>query len=109
MWWNRATSARSGGLAEGLGPEHVGPEEAGRVQDGQAVVRLGGEMHDRLDAETIESRLDQGLVADVAVHEYDPARVLQFGEAATVPGIGQGVEDDELVPGTAGGPVAHEV
>ena len=63
-----------GGVAKRLGPEHVGPEEACRVQDGQAVVRLGREVHERLDAMLGEGRLDQSLVADVSVHENQAGR-----------------------------------
>ena len=101
--------ASAGGLAKRLGPEHVRPEETGRVQDRQAVVRLGGEVHDRLDPVPGEGLGDQGLVADVPVDENHPAGALQLGDAATVPGICQGVENDELVLRPACGPVAHEV
>ncbi len=45
--------ARDAGLAgrleHGLGPEHVGAEEEARVQHRQGVVRLGREVHDRVD------------------------------------------------------------
>jgi hypothetical protein len=39
-----------GRFEKGLGPDHVGTEEQSRVEHGQAVVRLGGEVDDRIDA-----------------------------------------------------------
>ncbi len=97
------------GLAQRLGPEHVGLEETGRVQDGQAVVRLGREVHDRLDPMAVERLFDQGLVADVPVNEDHTTCPLQLGDAATIPGVGQSVENDELVLPPACSPVPHEV
>jgi len=58
---------------------------------------LGREVHDRLDPEAVERRPDQGLVADVPVNEDHPSFALQLGDAATVPALGQGVENDEPV------------
>ena len=70
---------------------------------------LGREVHDRLDAVAGERLGDESLVADVPVNEVHPAFSLELGDGAAVPGIGQGVEHDELILRMAPGPVAHEV
>ena len=72
------------GLEHGLGPEHVGAEETARVEDGQAVVGLGGEVDDRVDVGAAR-RVAQGeiAVAHVAVDEDDP--VLEVDEVGRLP------------------------
>ncbi len=107
MWWNRRHSVAAGRLGQGLGAEHVGPEEPGRVEDGQAVVRLGGEVDDHVDLV-----LGQGLghrleVADVALDEVHPA--LQVVEVGQVPGVGEHVEGHHGVLGVVVDPVPDEV
>ena len=42
-------AALAGRLEHGLGADHVGPEEQPRIEDGQGVVRLGGEVDDGVD------------------------------------------------------------
>ena len=78
-----------GGLEHGLGAEHVGAEEPARVEDGQAVVGLGGEVDDRVDGVLAQRGQGELAVADVAVDEGDP--VLDVGQVGPVPGVGEGV------------------
>ncbi len=86
---------------------HVRPEEAGRIDDGVAVVRLGGEVHDRVDLLGVEHLVEAGRVGDVALGEDDPvAEVAQVREVARV---GERVVGDDVVVGALGRPVAHEV
>ena len=97
----------AGRLGQGLGAQHVGPEEPGRVQDGQAVVGLGGEVDDDVDLV-----LGQGLghhleVADVALDEGDP--VLDVGQVGPVAGVGEHVEGHDGVVGVVLHPVPDEV
>ena len=97
MWWKRGHPGVAGRLEHGLGPEHVGPEEPARVEHGQAVVGLGGEVHDRVDLVLAEGLEGELAVADVAVDEGDP--VLDVGQAGPVPGVGEGVVGDHGVVG----------
>jgi len=69
------------GLDEGLRPEN-------RAID----MRFGGEVHHRKRFVLGEQLGDQGLIADVAVHEYMVTVGLQAVEVLGVPGISQEIE-----------------
>ena len=97
----------AGRLEHGLGPEHVGAEEEARVQHGQRVVRLGGEVDDRVDRLAPQRLLGGRRVADVALDEDDP--VLDVGQVGSVAGVGEHVVDDDVVLGVPFDPVAGEV
>src|SRR5581483_8449641 len=88
-----AVAAR--GLEQRLRAEDVRPEEAARVEDGEAVVRLGGEVDDDLDLLLGEQPLAQLEVADVALDEANVEPV----EVAPVAGVREQVEDDDAIAG----------
>ena len=71
-------------------------------------MRLGGEVHHRARPVLGQQALDQGRIADVALHE-DMARVaIKRGQVAPVAGVGELVEVEyRLLAG--GQPVEHEV
>jgi hypothetical protein len=93
MWWNRATPGLAGRLEHGLGPEDVGPEEQARIEDGQAVVGLGGEVDDRVDPISGPQVFSGAVpVADVPWTKDDP--VLDVGQVGPVAGVGEGVVGD---------------
>ena len=94
-------------LEQGLGAEDVGAEEAAGVDDREAVVRLGREVHDDVDALLAQQTLGQVEVADVALDERE--RALDVGEALPVPGVGEQIEDDDVVVRVLHRPVAGEV
>ena len=97
----------SGRLGQCLGTEHVGPEEAGRVQDGQAVVRLGGEVDDHVDL-MLGQRLGHAFeITDVSLDEHDP--IFDIGEVGPVAGVRQHIEGDDRIVGVALHPVPHEI
>ena len=96
-----------GGFEHGLGPDDVRPEEQARVEHGQRVVRLGGEVDDRVDVLTTQRLLGHRLVADVALDEDDP--VLDVGQAGSVAGVGEDVVDDDMVLWVLFDPVSGEV
>ena len=97
----------SGSLGEGLGAEHVGPEESGRVEDGQAVVRLGGEVDHHVDL-VLGQRLGHDLeITDVPLDEHDP--ILDISQIGPVPRIGEHVVGHHHVVGVVLHPVTHEV
>ena len=81
------------GLEQGLRAEDVGAEETAGVEDGEAVVRLGGEVDDRVDALLGEQPLGRVEVADVADREPDAELV----EVARIAGVGELVECDDVV------------
>ena len=56
---------------------------------------LGREMHHRVVA--VHRRAHRVTVADVALHEREPGVVLEVGEVLEVAGVGQRVEDGDLV------------
>ena len=99
-------AGHTGGVEEGHVPKHVRAEEARRIDDGEAVVRLGREVHDDFDPLVAERALGVA-VADVALHEHDP--VVDRGEVRPVAGIREQVEDDDVVVRVPLEPVVHEV
>ena len=94
-------------LEHGLGPDHVGPEEQPRIEDRQGVVRLGGEVDDRVDLLATEGLFGRVGVADIPPDEDDP--VLDVGQVGSVAGVGEDVIDDHMVLGMLLHPVAGEV
>ena len=61
----------AGRLEQGLRPHHVGPEEAAGVDDGEAVVALRREVHDRVDVVLLERGGGGDRVGDVGVDEHE--------------------------------------
>ena len=96
-------------IAECLRAEHVGADETSGVEDRQAVVRLGGEVNDRVESVAREDLLDERLVADVAVDEGDRTALFQRGDGRLVAGIGECVQHDDDIARVALGPETHEV
>ena len=94
-------------LEQRLRAEHVRAEEARRIDDGERVVRLGGEVDDDLGPVVAQRRLRELPVADVALYERDA--ILDPREALAVPRIREQVVDDDLVVGVPLEPVVDEV
>ena len=94
-------------LEQRLRPEHVRPEEPRRVDDREAVVRLGREVDDGVDPLLAKRLLGELAVADVSLHEDDP--VLDRREALPVAGVGQQVVGDDVVVRMLLEPVVDEV
>ena len=97
----------SGRLRQGLGAHHVGLEEPRGIEDRQAVVGLGGEIHDHVDVVLGQCGRHHLEIPDVTPDERDA--VLDIVEVRPVPGVGQHVEGDHGVVGVALDPVADEV
>ena len=96
-----------GRVQQRLRAHHVGAEEAARVDDGQAVVGLGGEVHHHVDGAVAQHPLDKVEVADVPLHEAHP--LSDAVEVGLVAGVGEQVVGDDGVPRVGVEPVAHEV
>ena len=96
-----------GRLEHRLGPEDVRAEEEARVEHGQRVVRLGGEVDDGVDPLAPQRLLGGDRIADVPLDEDDP--VLDVGQAGSVAGVGEDVVDDHMVLGVLFDPVTGEV
>jgi len=96
-----------GGLGQGLGAEHVGLEEPGRIEDGQAVVGLGGEIDDHVDLVLGQGLADAFEISDVPLDEGDP--VLDVDQVGPVSCVREHVERDHGVLGVTLDPVADEV
>ena len=94
-------------LEKRLGADHVRHEEPARVEHGQAVVGLGGEMDDHVDAVSVEGPLHVVEVTDVALDEDDA--VSRSDEALPVAGVRKRVVDHDRVVRVGGGPVPHEI
>ena len=84
---------------------HLRAEEAARVEDGEAVVRFGGEVDDDVDLLLREDLLDELEVPDVALHQTHVDSV----QVAGVAGVCEQVEPDDVVRGMPRQPVADEV
>ena len=80
-------------VEEGLGADHVGHHEVGGAQDGPVDVRLGGEVHDRVDV--ADEVLHEGPVEDVALDEAQAVVLGDGSEVREVARVGQLVEDDD--------------
>ena len=87
-----------------VGADQVGVHERERRLQRVVVVRLGGEVHDRIDPR--DRAVDRLLVADVGLHQADP---LEPVDVAAVAGVGQQVVDDDLPVGTLALYVTHEI
>src|SRR2546423_15624742 len=83
------------GFEQRLGAEDICAEEAARVEDGEAVVRFGGEVDDDVDVLLRENLLDEPEVPDVALHQTH----VDSGPVAGVAGVCEQVEPDEAVRG----------
>src|SRR5581483_8943389 len=94
-------------LQQRLRAEGVRPEEQARIDDGEAVVRLGREVDDDLDALRLQQPLAPLEVPDVSFDEDNP--VLDPGERPAIAGVRQQVEDDEVVVRVPLEPVMDEV
>ena len=88
-----ATVARR--LEQRLRPEHVREQEAGRVEHREAVVRLGGEVHDDVDGLALEHGGNEIEVADVALDEGDA--VVDVGQVVAIARVREEVERDDAV------------
>src|SRR2546423_15011387 len=95
------------GFKERLCPEDVRPEEQTRVEDRQAVVRLGGEVDDHVDAVVAEHKVDEVELTYVSLDELDV--LAEPGQVGQIPCVGERVEDDDAVFGVPLGPVPHKV
>ena len=100
-------AGRARGFEQGLGAEDVGAEEATRIDDGEAVVRLGSEVDDRVELLLAQHALGELAVADVSFDEDDP--VVHVLEACSVARVGEQVEDDDVIVRVPLEPVADEV
>ena len=69
-------------LEQRLRAEDVREQEANRVEHREAVVRLGGEVHDDVDRLAFEHGGDEIEVADVTLDEGDP--VVDVGEVVAI-------------------------
>ena len=98
-----AGSARR--LEQHLRAEDVRAEEPAGIDDGQAVVRFGGEVDDGVDLVLADHVLDDVQIGDVRLDERDVGPV----EIGPVPGVRQEVERDDGVVGMTLEPVVHEV
>ena len=81
-----------------LGADHVGGDELGAaLGDRLGDVRLGGGVHDHVDA--LERRGDVAHVADVALDEPQPLVLHHVGQVVDVARVGEGVHRHDLVLG----------
>ena len=95
----------AGSLQKQLRPEHVRAGEEARIDDGQTVVRLGGEVDDDLDLVLAEDVFDDVEIGDVGLDE----RNVGAFEIRPVSGVGQKVERDDAVVRVLPEPVVDEV
>ena len=87
-------------------PERLGLET--RVEIRKAATQLLDEMPDGARLVILQQLVDQGAVADVALHE-DVARVFrQRFQGFQVAGVGEGIQVDHRLAG-GGDPVEHKV
>ena len=107
MWWKRLDADLAARFEQLLRSPGVRAEEAARVEHRQAVVRLGREVDDGVDAVLHQQGLDRRTVGDVELCERD--RVLEVGQIRSGARVGQGVERDDVVAGMVFGPPATEV
>ena len=101
----------AGGLQQRVGAFDVGAHEGAGAVDGAVDMALGGEVHDGARAVLGQQAVDQGAVADVAMHEDVACVAAQALEVAQVAGVGERIEVEHgLAAGLgAGQPVEHEV
>ena len=95
------------GLEQELRAEDVRAREQARIDDREAVVRLGREVDDDVDLMLEQDVLDEVDIGDVRLDERNPLlRALEVGAVACV---GQEVERDDRVVGMPLEPVVDEV
>ena len=97
-------AALAGGLEQRLCPEHVGADESAWIQHGEAVVRLGGEIHDHVDRFALEDVGHEIEIADVTLDEGEPA--FDVDEIVAIAGVGEEIEGDHSVAGVRERPSA---
>ncbi len=88
---DEANAASANLLEQHLRPEELGAAEIRRPEDRAVDVRLGGEVDDRVAAAC--GALDVFRYRDVALHELELAE----RQVRLVPGVGQLVEDDDVL------------
>ncbi len=77
-------------LKQHVRTENVGTDEDARIEHAAVVMRLGGEVHDGVDA--VERLHDRGGVADVALHEGIPRIALDVAEVLEIARVRERVE-----------------
>ena len=96
----RAAGRDAAGLEQDVDADDPGRQERLGIEDRAVDVRLGGEVDDRVGA--VDQRPDDGRVGDVAADEAEPGGLLRVvtdrAEVGLVAGVGQLVEDGDLVP-----------
>ena len=96
----------AGRLEQDERAERVGPHERVGLGDRAIDVRLGGEVDDRVGARDCAG--NSGRILDRPLEEREARVVLDVAEILVAPGVGQLVEDDDLVLARAQSH-AHEV
>ena len=91
-------------LEQELCSDDVRASEEARVDHGEAVVRLGGEVDDHVDLVLAERALREIEVGDVALDERHV-----FGHVLADTRVRQQVVADDVIGGMPFAPVAHEV
>ena len=89
--------------------DDIGLDKCARAHDRSVNVRLGREMHNRVDLLVAQQGLNRLLVDDIAFDEsilFVPRDGLETAEIA---GIGQRIENDEAIFRILVHPVMHEV
>ena len=95
-------------IGDNLGAEDIRLEEKPVVEDGASHMRFGGKMQD--DVGPANQRIDDIGVQHIAVPEFKPVLVeTVLWQIVDAPGIGQRIEDDDLVVGIFFIEVADEV
>ena len=92
-----------------VGADDVGLDKGIRALDRAVHVRLGGKMHDGVEPLLAQQPLDEGRIADVALHEAVFRTLCGRGQIRDIAGIGQRVEHHHAIPRVPGQPVMHEI
>jgi len=92
-----------------LRSNHVGADERGRSGDGAIDVRLGGEVHDRIDCMRLEGAAHPFEIADVAVDEPDAPAAAQSFDAGEIARIGQRIENCHATVRLSRAPMPGEI
>ena len=84
------------GLQQGEGAHQVGLDEGRGVEEGVVVVRLGGEVHDRVGAG--DDAVHEVGVGDVALDDAQASGKLggNISQGGTVARVGELVQDDDV-------------
>jgi hypothetical protein len=92
------------GLQEVEGADHVGLHEGRGAVDGAVHVALGGQVHHRTRPMLGQGAVERRPIQQVRPHEAVERGVRDRRHVGEVPGIGQRVEVDDLVPPRHGEP-----